>query len=120
MLVLLYLLLRLTIDCSQLLKTRHEINANAVWRFLQLRGYVDRKHQLTGWGKALRAALSAFGTRKEQEEAAFIAIELLRHNILNANTMFPDSSGAPLRGSGKVPYVIIAMLKLTFYRSGQA
>ena len=74
-----------------------------MWRFLQLRDYVNRKHQLTAWGKVLEAALFAFGTRKEQEEAAFIGIELLRHNLLNANTMFPDTSGAPLRGSGKLP-----------------
>ena len=86
---------------ENLLKTRHEISANAVWRFLQLRGYLDRKHQLTNWGRVLEAALPTSGTRREQEEAIFVAIELLRHNLLNANTMFPDSSGAPLRGSGK-------------------
>ena len=87
---------------DNLLKTRHEIGANAVWRFLQLRGYINRKHQLTGWGKVLEAALPASATRRELEEATFIAIELLRHDLLNANTMFPDSSGAPLRGSGNL------------------
>ncbi len=97
----------------QLLKTRHEISANAVWRFLQLRGYIDRKHQLTVWGEVLEAALSSYGSRRDQEEAAFIAIELLRHHLLNANTMFPNSSGAPLRGSGKIPNVGLFEVKLT-------
>lgn len=84
-----------------MLKTRHEITANAVWRFLQLRNFVDENHQLTAWGKALEATLLVSGSNKDQEEAAFLAVELLRLNLLTADTMFVGYSGAPERGSGK-------------------
>ena len=72
-----------------------------MWRFLQLRGFVDEEHQLTTWGKVLEATLSVSGAKKAQEEAAFLAVELLRLGLLNADTMFRDYSGAPMRGSGE-------------------
>ena len=86
------------------MKTRHEITANAIWRFLQIREYVNEKHQLTHWGKVLHAALSKVskvgGGGRDQEEAAFLAIELLRLGLLNPDTMFAGYSGAPIRGDG--------------------
>lgn len=82
------------------MRTRHEITANAIWRFLQIQGYIDEKHQLTKWGEVLRAALSKVGSSKDQEEAAFLAVDLLRLGLLNADTMFEGYSGAPMRGSG--------------------
>ncbi|KAL8874440.1 MAG: hypothetical protein Q9174_000233 [Haloplaca sp. 1 TL-2023] len=81
------------------LKTRDEICANALWRFLQLHGYVDRQHRLTRWGNVLSRLLSTMGTNLEQENAAFLAVELLRYGLLNADTMFQKYSGAPSRGT---------------------
>lgn len=72
-----------------------------MWRFLQLRGFVNDEHQLTSWGKVLEATLIVSGANKAQEEAAFLAVELLRLGLLNADTMFRDYSGAPMRGSGE-------------------
>lgn len=72
-----------------------------MWRFLQLRGFVSEKHQLTPWGKVLEATLAVSGSNKAQEQAAFLAVELLRLGLLNADTMFRDYSGAPMRGTGK-------------------
>lgn len=66
-----------------------------------MRGFVDEEHQLTTWGKVLEATLSVSGASKTQEEAAFLAVELLRLGLLNADTMFRDYSGAPMRGSGE-------------------
>ncbi|KAI4166494.1 MAG: hypothetical protein LQ343_008005 [Gyalolechia ehrenbergii] len=82
-----------------LLETREEICANAVWRFLQLRGYVDQQHQLTSWGKVLNSMLSFMGYSLERERAALLAVELLRFDLLKADTMFASYSGAPFRGS---------------------
>ena len=87
-------------NCSQPLKYRNEIFANAVWRLLQLRGYVNEQHQLTAWGKILEAALSASGTRKDQEEAVFLAVELMRFGLVSPDTMFVGYDGAPKNGSG--------------------
>lgn len=96
------ILASIVINNLQLLKTRHEITANAVWRFLQLRGYLDNQHQLTTWGRVLEVTLSASGPNKDLEEAAFLAIELLRLGLLTADTMFQGYSGAPVQGSGIV------------------
>lgn len=49
----------------------------------------------------LQATLSVSGANKAQEEASFLAVELLRLGLLNADTMFRDYSGAPMRGSGE-------------------
>ena len=61
---------------------------------------MDASHKLTPWGSVLKATLEALGPNSDQEDAAFLAIELLRLNVLNADTLFPDYSGAPSRGSG--------------------
>ena len=66
-----------------------------------MREYVDRKHQLTAWGKVLYTALSKTVLSKHQEEATFLAVELLRLKLLNADTMFMGYTGAPVRGSSR-------------------
>ena len=87
-----------------------EVRANTVWRFLQDRGYLTPEHTLSTWGKALKVAfdqaasngiMTSDDRRKEIEEAIFIAFELLRLDVLNAENMFPAPpySGAPMRGS---------------------
>ena len=85
----------------KLLVGREEILCNTLWRFLQLRGYLDSNHGLTSWGNVLLTALSSLAPDDHLEEAAFIAIELLRLNLLSANGAFATYIGAPLRGSGK-------------------
>lgn len=72
-----------------------------MWRFLQLRDYVDEKHTLTSWGKVLDSTLSSLDPADGHEEAAFLAVELLRLGLLNADTMFPNYTGAPSGGSGQ-------------------
>ncbi|KAI4086299.1 MAG: hypothetical protein LQ344_007668, partial [Seirophora lacunosa] len=86
-------------DRVQILKSRGEICANAIWRFLQLRGYVDDQHQLTKWGKILGSTLSSMGHGSEWERSALLAIELMRLDLLKPDTMFSNFSGAPFRGS---------------------
>ena len=84
-----------------MLTTKQEVIANAIWRFLQLRGFIDEEHHLTLWGGVLKNALSVAGLNREREEAIYIAVELLRLGLLNPNTMFKGYSGAPLRGTGQ-------------------
>ncbi|RDW62993.1 MKT1 family protein [Aspergillus mulundensis] len=81
------------------LSTKDEILANVYWRFLQLRGYVNEKHQLTPWGVCLEQALSVLNPEDSLEEATFVAIELLRFGVLNAEQWFSHVSGGPMRGS---------------------
>lgn len=92
------------------LKTPAEFFANSLWRFLQGRGYIDDNHRLTSWGKALKTALDkaescgylkAAPTVAEAEEAIFIALELVRLDVLTTAQMLtaPVYSGGPVRGS---------------------
>lgn len=75
---------------------------NSIWRFLALREYVDASHKLTGWGKVLVKVVAALKGKKELEEAALLAVELIRLGLLTGDiTMFPSYNGAPIRGSGK-------------------
>lgn len=74
------------------------------WRFLQLRGYVDNKHQLTLWGRALESALSELRPSDNLEEATFLAVELLRLGVLSPKDWFPNMSGGPMRGTGEIQF----------------
>ncbi|MCJ1281580.1 hypothetical protein MMC26_000900 [Xylographa opegraphella] len=81
---------------SQPLRTTREVVTNVVWRFLQLRQYVDENHNLTAWGKFLVQTMENLGSgsSREQTEAAFITTELLRLGILNPSTVSASYSGA--------------------------
>ena len=81
-----------------------DIISNVVWRFLQLRGYVDEKRQLTQWGRALEAALASLDPSENLEEPTFLAVEMMRLGILNKNDWFPNISGGGSRGSGRLTY----------------
>lgn len=92
------------------LKSSTEFLSNSLWRFLQGRGYLDDSHRLTSWGKAYNAAIEhakstgyfdLSSSAAEAEEAIFVALELVRLDLLNGSQMFtsPLYTGAPLRGS---------------------
>ena len=80
--------------------TKTEISCNVLWRFLQLRGFVDDKHELTSWGVTLEAALAALDPTDKLEESVFIAIEMLRMGLLNGKDISGVAGGAA-QGSGK-------------------
>jgi Temperature dependent protein affecting M2 dsRNA replication len=78
---------------------------NSLWRMFHVLGYINPDHSLSKWGLVLEATLAALPKSDnpsiiiELEEAAVVAVELLRLGLLNANNMFPTYSGAPYRGS---------------------
>jgi hypothetical protein len=78
-------------------KTTEEVLANTMYRFLHLRGYIGDDHNLTAWGKALVTTLEALPS-PNQEEAAFLAFELLRMGRLNARNPHDEWIGAPNQG----------------------
>ncbi|KAJ5653987.1 XPG N-terminal [Penicillium lividum] len=84
---------------TPVLSSQEDIRANVMWRFLQLRGYVDDKHKLTAWGKCLEQALSNVDPADNLEDAIFTAIEMLRFDLLNTKDWFSHVSGGPMRGS---------------------
>jgi hypothetical protein len=94
-------------DTNNLLKSKEEILFNSVWRMLHLRGYINKDHTLSPWGRVLCAALDALPALPpekaymivELEESVIVAIEMARLGLLNASDMFPAYSGAPYRGT---------------------
>ena len=81
------------------LRSTSELKANSILRFLHLRGYVDNQHELTAWGKVLSMMMTELSESSEQHEAAVLACELLKFDLLSSETMFPSYTGAPMHGS---------------------
>ena len=81
------------------LHSQKEITSNALWRFLQLRGYVNDKHEPTSWGLTLKAALSALDPADKFEEYILVAIEMLRLGFLSGKDM-QNVTGAAALGDG--------------------
>lgn len=76
-----------------------EILANILWRFLHLRGYINDSHELTPWGEALATILEKLGSSFKQDEAAFLAVELLKYDQLNVKDRHEDWVGCAMNGS---------------------
>lgn len=79
------------------LSSQNEIVSNVFWRFLHLRGFIDDKHQVTHWGYMLEAALSVMDGGSRKEEQGILAVEMLRLNIINTQSV----TGTPVQSSDK-------------------
>ncbi|KAJ4302209.1 hypothetical protein N0V88_002345 [Collariella sp. IMI 366227] len=82
------------------------IKSICLWRFLHIRGYVNDQHELTKWGSALAAALSAIESTVKKfpsfsylYESVLVAFELIRFELLNARNKHDELRGLPLNGS---------------------
>ncbi|KAK0727265.1 nuclease-like protein [Lasiosphaeria miniovina] len=82
------------------------IKSLCLWRFLHVRGYVNDRHELTRWGTALAASMSALEPTVKQHpdvpnlfESILVGFELLRFELLNARNKHPDLRGLPLNGT---------------------
>lgn len=63
---------------------------------------MDSNHNLKDWGKVLAKVIEGLKGKPDLEEAAVLAVELLRLNALTPDiNMFPTYNGAPIRGSGR-------------------
>ena len=83
------------------IRSLSEVKANAIWRFLHLRGYINDEHKLTQWGTALLTTIKTLPpiAAVAQEEAAVLAFELLRHGVLNAENEHTEWIGGPNMGT---------------------
>ncbi|KAK4204315.1 temperature dependent protein affecting M2 dsRNA replication-domain-containing protein [Triangularia verruculosa] len=83
------------------------IKSMSIWRFLHIRGYVNDKHELTSWGKALGQALIALQPTVKKHfsvphlyESVIVALELVRFDLLNAKNKHEALRGLPMNGTG--------------------
>ena len=70
-------------ESSRPLKSKPEILFNVMGRFLQLRGFVNEKHELTAWGSGLGKALSSLDAPDKLEDSVYLAFEMLRLGMLD-------------------------------------
>jgi hypothetical protein len=77
-----------------------------VYRFLHLRNYVNDRHELTNWGRALALTLKTlkpviekYGNAQHVEESALLAYELLQFKCLHSRNPQTKLIGGPLRGT---------------------
>lgn len=85
-------------DPAKPLDQAYEVRCNTIWRFLQLRGYIQADHTLSPLGQSLANAFSKTVGEEELEEPVILGLELLRLNALSGDELF-KYGGAPMRGS---------------------
>ena len=91
------------------MKSKSEITLNVIHRFLQLRGFVNEKHELTKWGRALKKAVGPLEDRDALEDPVYLAFEMLRLGAVNDRQFVLDSNRSP---DGKHSVVAIVILRL--------
>ena len=67
------------------LEKKDEIVANVIWRMLELRGFLNHDHLHTSFARALYLGLRESRLNDRFQEPLYIALELLRANVLHAN-----------------------------------
>ena len=85
---------------SKPLESKIEIQYNAIWRFLHLRGYINDDHTVSPWGKVLDAIQSKLNPLLVSEDAPLLAVELLRMDLLTTGAMMELYAPLSNRGSG--------------------
>lgn len=66
------------------LDKKDEIVANTLWRFLEMRTFLTSAHLHTPYGKAMYAALKQARLNDKFQEPLYLALELLKANVLHA------------------------------------
>lgn len=68
----------------------HHLVSSVIWRFLHLRDYINDSHELTSWGKAVAAGMTALESTVKNNpkvaglhEALLLAFELIKLDQLN-------------------------------------
>jgi Temperature dependent protein affecting M2 dsRNA replication len=77
-----------------------EIYANAWWKTLQLRSFVNEDHTLSPWGIGLADGLEKLSGHKDLYEPLCLGLELLRLKVLHHEDFSVKYSGAAMHGSG--------------------
>jgi hypothetical protein len=84
----------------QLLETFEEIIANAWWRFLQLRNFINPDHTLTSWGIGLGNGLEKLANHSDLWDPLYLGLELVRSKFLHHEDFSVKYTGGPMNGSG--------------------
>ena len=97
---------------DHLLSSEGELLANTLWRFLQLRDFVNSDHTLSPWGVALSVGLEMLSDYPDLYDPLYLGLELFRLKALNHEEFSIHYPGEPRHGTGK----LFPMVKLNFRR----
>lgn len=82
------------------LEKKDELVANSLWRFLELRGFLNAEHTHTAYGRALYTALQQTRVNDRLQEPLYLALELIRAGVLHARLYSEtEYSGGPSFGT---------------------
>nr|ODN90857.1 XPG domain-containing protein [Cryptococcus depauperatus CBS 7855] len=68
---------------ERVLDKKDEIVANVIWRFLEVRGFVQQNHTHSLIGKALHACFSVSRVNDRFQESLYLILELLRAGVVH-------------------------------------
>lgn len=83
---------------APMLEKKDELVANIIWRFLELRGFLNHDHLHTPYARALHLSLKNSRLNDKFQEPLFLAIELIRSGILHDS---PYGAAGPNKGKLK-------------------
>ena len=86
---------------DHLLSSEGELLANTLWRFLQLRDFVNSDHTLSSWGVALSVGLEMLSDYPDLYDPLYLGLELFRLKALNHDEFSIHYPGEPKHGTGK-------------------
>lgn len=85
---------------NQILIKKDEIVANTIWRFLELRNFLNSNHIHTPFGRAMHNSLTVSRLNDKFQEPLLILVELLRAKVLHDNYYSGKQfSGGPTLGT---------------------
>lgn len=104
-----------TRDAGARLSKKDELVANSLWRFLELRDFLNEQHTHSAYGKALHAALQKVRVNDRVQEPLYLALELLRANVLHGDVYSGTAySGGPSFGSeAEMQHMLLVMRVLS-------
>ncbi|OWZ61562.1 hypothetical protein AYX15_06241 [Cryptococcus neoformans] len=82
---------------DRVLDKKDEVVANSLWRFLEVRGFVQQNHAHSLIGKALYAAYTVSRVNDRFQEPIYLILELLRAGVLHGGK-WGGPEAAPLLG----------------------
>ncbi|WVQ79823.1 hypothetical protein IAT38_001923 [Cryptococcus sp. DSM 104549] len=68
---------------QRVLDKKDEVVANAIWRFMEVRGFINTNHTHSNMGKALHAAFSVSRVNDRFQEPLYLVLELLRAGVVH-------------------------------------
>lgn len=96
---------------SEKLDRKDEVCANVIFRMLFLRGLLNQDHTHTPWATALYNTIKGARANDKFQEPLYLAVELLRANLLNDAPLSIEFSGGPSFGDDEEQKAMLLIIR---------